>query len=164
MRSRNRHVAEALACGIAVIAATFCVVPVSAELVQISVPAVVSFTVPDVGTSAQGSPNPTTIAFVNAVLLPGHALRISVKAEGNLTGPGGSIAASKVSWTTSNVQNGVASNGQLSPGGYRQIFQGQADAMSGGLDVAWTLAALGGAPHAGVYQVTLRWKLEAITP
>ncbi len=134
------------------------------ETVQISLPPIVSFTVPDVGATTQASPSPTTIAFSGATLDAGRALRISVKAEGNLTGPGGTIAASQVSWAVSNVLHGVGSNGQLSSTGYAQVFDGQAGATSGSLDVVWSLSAPGTAMHAGVYQVTLRWRVEAITP
>jgi len=133
------------------------------ELVQISVPGIVSFDVLSVGLSSVGSPNPTRISFSNASLLPSHALRISVRAEGDLTGSSGpSIPASQVSWTTSNVSNGVAINGGLSTGAYNQIFQSQTGAISGGFDVVWTLAAPGTPLNAGNHQATLRWKLEAV--
>lgn len=134
------------------------------ELVRITVPALVSFEVVDVGSSVTGSPNPTRVSYDNGVLLPLHALRISVRAEGNLTAAGSSIAASKVSWTTSNTSNGVGINGTLSSSVYTQVFQSSTGASSGGVDVAWTLSAPGTPVRAATHQATLRWKLEAVTP
>jgi hypothetical protein len=135
------------------------------ESVQISLPAIVSFEVLDVGVSTAGNPSPTTISFDNASLTPGRALRLSVKAEGDFTPPSGTpIPASNVSWTTSNALNGVGINGMLSATAYNSVFESQVGATSGGLDVSWTLSAPGTPLHAGNHQVTLRWKLEAMTP
>jgi hypothetical protein len=134
-------------------------------LVQISVPPMVSFDVLDVGVSTVGSPTPTRVSFNNAVLLPGQVLRISVKADGNFAPPSGNaIPASKVSWTTSNTASGIGLNGVLSAAAFTPVFESQAGAISGGVDVTWTLAAPGAALRAGNHQVTLRWKLEAVTP
>lgn len=133
------------------------------ESVQISLPLNVSFQVVDVSVSA--AVGPTSITFSNGTLGAGRALRISVRAEGNLTPPSGpAIPASNVSWTTSNVSSGVGVNGTLSAAAYNQVFESQVDATSGGFDLSWTLSAPGTPRHAGNHQATLRWKLEAITP
>lgn len=132
--------------------------------VRIVVPAIVSFQVLKVGVSTVAT-NPSSIAFSSAALLPGQVLRISVKAEGDLTPPSGrSIPASKISWRTSNVASGIGMNGVLSSTGYGQVFQGQAGALSGGVNLNWTLAPPGVPLHAGNHQVVIRWKLEAVVP
>jgi hypothetical protein len=119
----------------------------------------------NVGASTTATPSLTSLTFSNRVLLPLHALRISVRADGNLTPPSGpSIPASNVSWTTANVSGGVATNGALSATAYNQVFESNVLALSGGCDLAWTLAAPGTPLRAGTHQVTLRWKLESIIP
>lgn len=134
------------------------------ESVQISVPAMIAFQVIDVAAGSVGVPDPSTIAFSNAVLDPGRAVRISVKADGDLTGAGGmTIAASNASWTTSNVSGGNGVNGVLSASAYSVVFEGQAGAVAGGVDLRWSLAAPA-VSRAGNYTVTLRWKVESITP
>lgn len=133
------------------------------ETVDISLPLNVSFQVVDVNVSAFAGP--TALTFSNGTLGAGRALRISVRSESDLTPPSGpAIPASKVSWTTSNVSNGVGVNGTLSASVYSQVFESQANATSGGVDLSWTLSAPGTPRRAGNHQATLRWKLEAITP
>jgi hypothetical protein len=151
-------------CGLIVTACMLSGAPAFAqETVQISVPGIVSFAVPSVSQGAVGSPDPTHISFSNAVLNPGNTLRISVRADGDLMGANGpSIPASNVSWTASNVSNGVAVNGTLSTGAYTQVFQSNVGATSGGFDAVWTLAAPGPSVNAGTHQAMLRWKLESV--
>ena len=135
------------------------------ESARVTVPAILSVDVIDVMASSAASPNPSRVSFDTANLLPTRALRISVRADGDLAGPGGSsIAASLVSWTTSNVANGVGVNGTLSRTSYGIVFEGQPLTTSGGVDVVWTLAAPGVSVRAGNHQATLRWKIEAFTP
>lgn len=133
------------------------------EAVQISVPPAVFFQVLDVHDSITASP--TSISFTNAVLGPGRALRISVRAEGDLAPASGpAIPAASVSWVTSNASNGVGINGTLSTATYVDVYQSLPDAQSGGVDLTWTLSAPGEPRRAGNHQATLRWKVEAISP
>jgi len=135
------------------------------ESVQIAVPAMISFQVVDASASSVGSPDPATISFANASLAVGRALRISVKAEGDMTPPGGpAIPASKISWTTSNASNGVGINGVLSGITFGPVFESQVAAGSGSVDLVWTLTAPGTPLQAGNHSVLLRWKVESITP
>jgi hypothetical protein len=105
------------------------------------------------------------VSFDRARLKPGEALRISVKADGNLTGPGGpAIPASNISWTTSNVLNGIGINGTLSTATYTPVYESQVVATTGRVDLTWTLAAPGASILAGTHQALLRWKFEIIPP
>ena len=64
------------------------------ESVTMSLPSVVSFPVGSVSTSTTGSPDPTTVQFSAAILVPGRTLRISVMADGSsLSGPGGATGS-----------------------------------------------------------------------
>jgi hypothetical protein len=151
--------------GIAALAAT----GVSAgaqETVTIAVPPVVSFSVTDVSRSTTGSPSPTTISFSQASLTFGKALRVSVQADASgFTPPNGaSIAAAKVSWITVGAGSGTGSNGTLSATSYTLVFQSNPSPTSGHADLEWTLAAPGSGIRAGIHQLTIRWKLESITP
>jgi hypothetical protein len=135
------------------------------DTVRIAVPSLASFDVTNVLASAVASPNPTRVSFDNAVIPPTQIIRISVRADGDLAGPeSSSIPASNVSWTTSNVTNGIGVNGVLSKTSYTVAFEGQPMATTGGVDIAWTLSAPGAAVRAGTHQATLRWKIEASTP
>ncbi len=131
---------------------------------RIVVPPTIMFQVPDVSASSTAS-GPTTVSFDQAVLGLGEALRISVKAEGDLTLPGGSsIPATSISWTTSNIVSGIGMNGALNKTTYTTVFQSTVGAASGRVDLTWTLAAPGASVRAGTHQAALRWKFEAITP
>jgi hypothetical protein len=137
------------------------------ETVSISFPAAVSFGVTNISATTTGTPNPSVIRFSNQILLPVHALRISVKAEtADFTPPGGTtkIPASKASWTTSNANHGIGSNGTLSSVSYSVVFVGQKNNQPGGIDLTWTLAPPPSGIRAGTHTLTLRWKVEAITP
>jgi len=135
------------------------------DTVRVAVPSLASFDVTDVLASAAASSNPTRVSFDNAVIPPTQVIRISVRADSDLAGPeSSSIPASNVSWTTSNVTNGIGVNGVLSKTSYTVAFEGQPMATTGGVDIAWTLSAPGAAVRAGTHQATLRWKIEAITP
>ncbi len=89
--------------------------------VRIAVPASVSFQVLDVSVVHGGGHEPELRSrSITRRCLLGQVLRISVKADGNFTPPSGSaIPASKMSWSTSNVANGVGVNGVLSADGVR---------------------------------------------
>jgi hypothetical protein len=133
-------------------------------LVRVFVPPAVLLDVPNVMTEAISSA-PVTISFDSAALGAGQALRVSVRADGDLTIPGGAaITASNLSWTTSNVANGVGMNGMLSKTLYTPVYQSNVGATSGQVDLTWRLAPPGGGIRAGTRQAALRWRFEAITP
>jgi hypothetical protein len=136
------------------------------ETVSISVPMAVSFQVTDVSRSTSGSPQVTTISFSNATLSPGRALRVSVQADAAAFTPpsGAGIPASKVSWNTLGASGGVGLNGTLGCSFFALVFQGDPAMTSGRVDLGWTLAAPGSGIRAGTHQLTLRWKVESITP
>jgi hypothetical protein len=135
------------------------------ETVRITVPAAVDFDVDDVAVSHLGANGPSTVSFILAVLNLGRVLRISVKADADLTPPSGpAIPASSLSWQTSNVLGGVGVNGVLSKTSYTQVFQGHPLAVAGRVDLTWTLSAPGTAIRAGTHQVLLRWKVESVIP
>jgi hypothetical protein len=138
---------------------------VAQQSVTITLPTTVTFAVGTTG-PATGSPNPTLVSFSTAVLLPGRVLRISVIADSaNFSGPGGTgIPSSGVSWTVSNASGGTGSAGTLSAAGYTQVFQSNVLALSGGFDMTWTLAQIGPGTLAGTHTLTLRWRLESVSP
>ena len=138
-------------------------VSVFAETVKITVPALVSFAVPNVSNNATGTPNPTTVSFSSLSVTSGHTLRISVKADNDFTPPSGTaIPASKVSWVTSSPSNGTGTNGTLSKTVYGQLFQSTVTKTNGSIQVIWTLGAPGVGIRSGAHTLTLRWKLESI--
>ena len=133
--------------------------------VRVVVPATVFFHVTNVGAATGATGGPSTVSFDRARLRPGEALRISVKADGDLTGPGGpAIPASNISWTTSNVASGIGINGTMSTSTYTPVYESQVLAVTGRVDLTWTLAAPGASIRAGTHQALLRWKFEVFTP
>lgn len=138
------------------------------ESVEVVLPSSVSFTVFDVSIAATGSPNPTRLTFSSIDLQEGNALRVSVQAEAATftpPAPGGlAIPTSRVSWTTSGVQGGSGTSGTMSDTSYGQVFQSTTSVSSAQVDVHWTLAAVGGGVRAGWHDLTLRWKIESVTP
>ena len=136
------------------------------ESVRVTLPSTVTFTVPT-NASVVGTPNPTSVSFSNAILLPGRVLRLSVTADtSTFNGPGGSsYVAGAVSWTVSGASGGTGSAGTLSNGSYSQVFQSNTLTFSGGVDMQWTFAPLaGGADYAGAHSITLRWRIESVSP
>jgi hypothetical protein len=144
------------------------IIPMAAlsESVDITLPTTVSFGVRDIANNTTGSPNPTTISFVDAQLASGRALRISVKADAiGFTPPSGAaIPVSYVSWTTSGAAGGSGSNGSLSFVTYNQVYQSNIDPVTGSVDISWSLAPTDPGVYAGEHILTLRWKLESVTP
>ena len=137
------------------------------ETVAIEVPSNVSFPVTNVSVGTSGAPDPVTVRFSQGNLGPGRALRISVQADGStFTPPAGgvTIPASSVSWTSVGVGAGTGFNGTLSASTYAIVFQSDPGSASGHVDLGWTLAAPPAGIRAGNHQLTIRWKLEAITP
>jgi hypothetical protein len=154
---------------IAVFMIVACAVAVSAaaqETVSITVPATVLFAVTDVTTPTTGKPSPVTLSYASAVLVAGKAFRVSVQADAaSFTPPNGpGIPASTVSWTNMGASGGVGANGTLSSSSYTRVFQSDPASTSGHVDLAWTLAAPGSGIRAGTHQLTIRWKLESISP
>jgi hypothetical protein len=135
------------------------------ESARVVVPAMVSFSVPNISVVTIATPTPARVSFNQAQLLPFHVIRISVKADANLTSAGGtSVPASNVAWTTSGVMNGVGINGVLSTASYIPVFEGQVGKSTGRVDLTWTLSMPAGTVRAETLQTTLRWKFESITP
>ena len=133
-------------------------------MVRVFVPPAVVFDVPDVTTETLSSA-PVTVSFDTAILGLGQALRISVRADGDLTFAGGAaIPAANLSWTTSNPANGLGINGVLSKTVYVPVYQSNVGAASGRVDLTWRLSPPGGGIRAGTRQAALRWRFEAITP
>jgi len=133
------------------------------ERVTITLPTAVSFAVTNVGSATNGTPSSPGMQFTGAVIKSNRGVRASVKADGDFVPPSGTaIPASRVSWTTSNAVNGVGSNGTLSKTLYTQLYQGNDNATSGSVDIAWQLAAPGVPLRSGAHVLTLRWKLESI--
>jgi len=138
--------------------------PAQFATARVFTPATILFQIMDVSAATPAS-SVTTVSFDTASINPGQALRISVKADGDIVMPGGGVIPStSVAWTASNVMNGIGMNGSLNNLTYTPVFQGNADATAGGVDLSWTLAAPGGSVTAGTGEATLRWRFEAITP
>ncbi|CAN5861884.1 hypothetical protein BH24ACI5_BH24ACI5_21250 [soil metagenome] len=153
---------------IALLALTELPAPEPAQLglatARVFAPPTVLFQIRDVGAATPAS-SVTTVSFDNAILILGHALRISVKADGDIVMPGGGlIPSTTLAWTASNATNGIGMHGSLNKLTYTPVFQGNANATAGGVNLSWTLSAPGGSVTAGTGEATLRWKFEAITP
>ena len=139
--------------------------PVQLESARTTVPAIIVFEVTDLITTTDAVTGTTTVSFDQALLLLGRALRISVKADGDLVPlDGGSIPVSNIVWQTSGAVNGVGINGVLSKTAYTPVFESNALVLSGRVDVVWKLSPPGPAVRAGPHQVTLRWKIESVIP
>jgi hypothetical protein len=133
-------------------------------MVRVFVPPAVLFEVPNVSAETISS-DAVTVSFDSAALESGQALLISVRADGDLTMPGGSpIPATSISWTTANAANGVGLNGTLSRTVYTPVYQSNVGATAGSVSVTWKLAPPGSGIQAGTRQAALRWRFEAITP
>ena len=165
--SRSRAAAALRVVLLGIVALASAVVAAGAqETVTISVPLAVSFPVTDVSRSTSGAPNVTTVSFSNASLSPGRVLRVSVQPDAAaFTAPSGSsMPASNVSWSNLGANGGIGLNGTLSSASYALVFQSDPARTSGYIDLGWTLAAPGSGIRAGNHQLTIRWKVESITP
>lgn len=141
--------------------------PVAAqETVTIGMPSFVSFLVTDLASTTNGAPSPSVVNISGASLTTGKALRVSVIADtAAFTPPSGpGIPIAKVSWQVLGANGGTGANGTLSASSYGLVFQANPATASGHVDLAWSLAALGTGIRAGNHQVTIRWKVESITP
>jgi hypothetical protein len=139
--------------------------PMQLESARVTTPASVTFQVTDAYVQTTASGGAVTVSFNQGTFLLGRVLRISVKADGDLTAAGGApLLASGVSWTTSNVASGVGSNGSLSTAVYTQVYQSDVGKKTGRVDLTFRLAAPGASARAVTYVSTLRWKFEAVWP
>ena len=77
---------------------------------------------------------------------------------------GPSIPASNVSWSNLGANGGLGMNGTLSSSSYALVFQSDPASTSGHIDLGWTLSAPGSGIRAGNHQLTIRWRVESITP
>jgi hypothetical protein len=136
------------------------------ETVNVELPASVGFAIANVAEATTGST--TTVGYSSAALSSGNVVRLSVRADAaSFTPPVPgtlAIAASKVSWSIAAQQNGTAANGTLSSASWGLVLQGDPGRSSGSADLVWSLAAPGGGIRAGSHQLTIRWKIESITP
>lgn len=163
-RGRSPRLDATRALAVTVLLLTCSAAASAQETVRISAPVAVLFQVADVSQSVTSAK--TTLTFDTATLVSGHALRISVKADDDLKTAGGaaSIAASKVSWTTSGATHGVGVDGTLSAATFTEVYESKSGADTGKVSLQWTLAGSAGVQRAGTYQTTLRWKIESIVP
>ena len=155
MRSTIRRLALA-----AFLIGAFSTQAVAQETVQMSLPMSVTFQVFNGPATATA-----TISYANAILLPGHVLRIKALADSvEFSGPSGNkIPASAVSWTTSNAQGGVGSSGTLSSSTATIVFQSGLLPLSGSVELTFQLNPPGNI-HAGNHTMSLRWIMEAVNP
>jgi hypothetical protein len=134
----------------------------------VNTPASISFAVTNVNATTTGTPNPAHVSFNTTILVTGQSLHFSLQADAtNFTPPGagGTIAASKVSWTTSNPIGGSAFNGTLSASTLVLVYQSSAYGalpISGSFDIRFALAAPGTSIRAGAHTLTIHWRVEAI--
>ena len=134
-----------------------------ARTVTITIPAGVSFSVPDVSATVTGGAGTFRIVFPNSSVRGNEKLTISVKADAaTFSGPGTTqIPASKVSWSATAIGAGTGSPGTLSSA-YSQVYQSDANPKSGEVDLTWRLAPIAAAGlRAGAHSLTVRWRIES---
>jgi len=132
-----------------------------AQSATITIPAGVSFVVPNVSQSVTGSP--FQVVFSTTGITGQKEFHVSVKADSaNFAGPGTThIPASKVSWTVTPIGRGTGSAGTLSSATYTQVYQ-TSNNKSGSFDMTWTLASIAAAGlRSGTHTITVRWRVEA---
>jgi hypothetical protein len=126
------------------------------EQIEMQLSPGVVFTVNDVTARAVDARDPFPLTFHNAVLGPGRALRISLRAE-SIEPPG-----ARVSFQSKNARAGTCRDGQLSTDGSVVVYESGANPVDGGCDLLWTLESSGLPPRAGTYKITLRWTIESV--
>jgi hypothetical protein len=126
------------------------------EQVRIQVPESVVFQVFDL--QAKAAAPPSRLSFDHALLTSGSRLRISVRAEGlDLAG-----GPARIFFAAGNAYGGTGFSGSLREADYTPVFESGPCALSGGVEIAWSLAPLGRFDRAGARAVTLRWKVESL--
>ena len=137
------------------------------ETVTISVPLAVSFPVTDVSRSTSGTPNVTTDQLFERE----PESRQGPPGE-RAAGCGGVYAAERLEhaglervmeqpWGEWRHRHGT---GRSVPPRMRSCSRATRPRTSGHIDLGWTLAAPGSGIRAGNHQLTIRWKVESITP
>ena len=99
-----------------------------------------------------------------AVIAPGRVLRISVKAEGDLTrADGGPPPARPFVENVRRIERSRrqrrARQERLHPG-----VPGQRRRTSGSVSVTWSIAFNGAPPRAGTHQMAHRWRIDSVAP
>jgi len=133
------------------------------QTATVTMPAGVSFSVPNVSQTVTGSPGPFRITFTTKNVPGNNNFYVSVKADTvNFAGPGTTfIPASKVSWTATPIGGGTGSPGTLSSAAFSQVYV-NGNNKSGAIDITWTLASIAAAGlRAGTHTLTVRYRLEA---
>ena len=141
--------------------------PISAqETVDITLPANISFYVVKVNETTETES--VTLSYKKANLDKGKYFTISIKANtANFARPinaGDFIAASSVSWTTSNAKGGSGVNGTLSSDTYNIVYESNIDPKSGSLSIIWKLADPGSGIRAGEHTLNCTWRIESLAP
>jgi len=137
--------------------------PFQAATVRVDVPATVSFQVNNATPGNVTVSGPFRVSFNQAALLPGRALRVSVKADGTLTLPGGlAVPISNIKWTVTGTSNGTGTNGTLSASTYTSVFLSRTNPSSGRVDLSWSFTVPAGVTRSGTAQVNLRWLFESV--
>lgn len=127
------------------------------ERVDLSLPESLLFRVTDLASGA--APVTATLSFRHILLLPGRALRISVRAEGGEAAG----AAPEISFTPKRARGGSGFRGRLRSGDYTPVFESAPLAAWGDVEIVWRLESAGRVERAGPRAVTLRWKVESVS-
>jgi hypothetical protein len=157
---RTRHAAEGLRsrffhslCAFALVIA----LPAgSPERVAIHLPPAVEFDVVVLDSGPVPAREPYPLAFHDARLLAGKALRVSVRLDS--TDP----LAPAVTFEGRAARGGTCRSGQLSPVLFVPVFESFPGVGAGGCDLLWRLRPGKGLRRAGRSSVTLRWQLESV--
>lgn len=134
---------------LALVLALGLVLPAGAEQVNVLLPAAV--TLRSDGLETRTVSQRVAVSFSHALLEPGHALRISVTAEGE----------GRILFTTANARGGIGRSGAIGDGLYSTVFESSPAATAGGFEVVWMLE---GPARAGVRTLRLRWQIESVPP
>jgi hypothetical protein len=126
------------------------------DQVSLQVPEAVVFPVTNLHSKAAALS--TVLTFDHARLAHGSRLRISVRAEGLDFGTG---TPARISYAA-HASGGTPFNGSLRDTDYTPVFEGDPLALSGSVEIDWSLQLLGRVARSGPRTVTLRWKAESI--
>jgi hypothetical protein len=128
----------------------------SRDQVSLQVPEAVVFPVTNLHSKAAALS--TVLTFDHARLVRGSRLRISVRAEGLDLGTG---TPARISYSA-HASSGTPFNGSLRDTDYTPVFESDPLALSGSVEIDWSLQLLGRVARSGSRTVTLRWKAESI--
>ena len=135
------------------------------ERARVTVPTVVTFQVPNVSATTEAISGSTVISFDQAILTPGRGLRLSVKADSDLTrADGGPVPSATIAWRTSGASNGVGINGVLNKSSFTPVYQSNALVDSGRVTLTWSITLGGTSYRAGTHQVLVRWRVDSAIP